>query len=259
MQKASTGNEHLTVLSRTRSAVSVQASRHFVTKFLLKPTIIMIHEPMLMVMTLYISAAYGLIYLTFYAFPFSFTITRRWKPTVGSLPFLSMLIGILVSCYAVALYSKYYYSPRLRKRRGQVRPEDRLPPIMLGGFILPASLFWFAWTSNPHVMWVPQVISAFFVGSGIMLIFTNGIAFIIDVYLSNAASAMAANTSVRSIVAAGLPLAGPSMYRNLGDQWATSTLGFICIALMPAPFVFYKYGETLRARSRYAVVSRPNQ
>lgn len=202
-------------------------------------------------MTLYISVVYAIMYLTFFAFPYAFSEERGWSRQIGALSFLSLLVGILTSCGFVAMYSIKYYQPRL-KARGKVLPEDRLPPIMVGSILLPIGLFWFAWTSSASITWVPQMISGFFIGAGIMLIFTNGITFIVDIYLQSAASAMAANTFVRSAVAAGLPLGAPSMYRALGTAWATSVLAFICVALVPAPFLFYRYGEALRKRSRFA-------
>jgi DHA1 family multidrug resistance protein-like MFS transporter len=85
-----------------------------------------------------------------------------------------------------------------------------------------------------------------------MLIFTNGVAFIVDIYLTSAASAMAANTCIRSFVAAGFPLAAPRMYKTLGTAWATSVLGFLCVAVVPAPILFYIYGHRLRQMSKYA-------
>lgn len=84
-----------------------------------------------------------------------------------------------------------------------------------------------------------------------MLIFTCGIAFIVDIYLAGSASALAANTFVRSLSAAGFPLVAPIMYRQLGTAWASSVLAFICVSLIPAPVVFYVYGARLRARSRF--------
>ena len=200
-------------------------------------------------MTIYISIVYAIMYLAFYAVPYIFRHDRDWKPTVATLPFLSMLVGIVACCIFVAWYSNSYYQPRLRTRR-KVLPEDRLPPIMLGSILMPVGLFWLAWTS--HVSWVAQVISIAFIGAGIMLIFTNGVAFIIDIYMTGSASALAANTIVRSAAAAGLPLAAPRMYEALGTAWATSLLALLCVALVPAPFLFYKYGEQLRRRSSFA-------
>lgn len=148
-------------------------------------------------------------YLTFFAFPYAFSQERGWSRQIGSLSFLSMLVGILTSCAGVAIFNTRYYQPRY-KARGKVLPEDRLPPIMLGSVLLPVGLFFFAWTSSPSISWIPQIISGFFIGAGVMLIFTMGIVYIVDIYLSSSASAMAANTFFRSALAAGLPLAGKS-------------------------------------------------
>lgn len=201
-------------------------------------------------MTIYIAVVYAIMYLTFFAYPYAFG-QRGWGREIASLSFLSLLVGILTACFGVWQYSTRYYSRRL-KARGAVLPEDRLPPVMLGSVMLPAGLFIFAWTSSPNITWIPQMISGFFIGAGIMLIFTNGIVYIVDIYGSSSASAMAANTFVRSAAAAGLPLAAPTMYHNLGTAWATTLLGFLTLVLVPAPFLFYKYGEALRKRSRFA-------
>jgi hypothetical protein len=43
------------------------------------------------------------------------------------------------------------------------------------------------------------------------------------------------------------------MYKSLGYGWGNSLLGFIALGLgIPAPFLFWFYGEKLRARSQYA-------
>jgi len=206
-------------LTRTPSQISSgkrsPSFQEFVGKYMVKPVLMLCYEPMLMVMTLYVAIVYGILYLTFFAFPFSFTEGRGWDPRVGSLPFLSILVSVLAGSVGVAFYSKKYYQPRL-VARGSVLPEDRLPLVMLGSVILPVGLFWFGWCSSSHISPVPQIIAGLFIGCGIMLIFTNCVAYIVDIYLQSAASALAANTFVRSAVAAGFPLAAPRMYRNLG-------------------------------------------
>jgi hypothetical protein len=42
------------------------------------------------------------------------------------------------------------------------------------------------------------------------------------------------------------------MYERLGDQWASSVPGFLALACVPFPFLFYRYGERIRGRCRYA-------
>jgi hypothetical protein len=43
------------------------------------------------------------------------------------------------------------------------------------------------------------------------------------------------------------------MFEALGYGWGNSLLGFVAIGLgMPAPFLFWFFGERLRARSKFA-------
>jgi len=42
------------------------------------------------------------------------------------------------------------------------------------------------------------------------------------------------------------------MFHNLGVEWAGSLLGFLAVAFMPIPFLFYIFGERLRKNSPYA-------
>jgi MFS transporter, DHA1 family, multidrug resistance protein len=201
-------------------------------------------------MTLYNSLAYGIQYLTFFAIPYIFRHDRHWPDATASLPFLAMLLGIVSASIGTAIFYAKWYRPRYAAR-GKVLPEDRLPPVMIGSFLLPTGLFWLAWTSHEH--WIVQVMPLFFIGAGIMLIFAVGLVYIIDIYLPTSASALAANTAIRSAVAAGLPLAAPKMYENLETAWATSLLGFLTLILIPAPFLFHRYGDHLRTTSRFAV------
>lgn len=68
----------------------------------------------------------------------------------------------------------------------------------------------------------------------------------------HANSAIAANTIVRSFMAAGFPLFALGMYHNLGVPWATSLLGFLSAALAPVPVLFWIYGEKIRKMSRFS-------
>jgi hypothetical protein len=77
--------------------------------------------------------------------------------------------------------------------------------------------------------------------------------YLVDAFTVRAASAIAANTVLRSLVGALLPLAGPAMYAKLGLGWGNSLLGFIAVAMVPIPIFFYKYGERIRTNPRFQV------
>ncbi|THW73541.1 MFS general substrate transporter [Aureobasidium pullulans] len=222
-----------------------------VNKYLMKPLVMIVKEPILIILTLYMSLVYGILYLTFEAYPISFEMDRSWSPGLASLPFIAIFIGVVLACAIIGGFSKTWYAKRLIAS-GKLNPEDRLPPMIAGSLILPVGLFWFAWTSHPDTHWAAQVVSGIFIGLGIILIFMSGVTYMVDVYLLNANSAIAINTFIRSAVAAGFPMFATYLYDGLGVDWATSLLAFVCIALIPFPFVFWFYGKKIRSWSEFA-------
>jgi DHA1 family multidrug resistance protein-like MFS transporter len=76
--------------------------------------------------------------------------------------------------------------------------------MMVGAVLFPIGLFWFAWTGNyPSIHWIVPTLSGLLTGAGIMLIFLQALNYLIDAYLMVAASAIAANTFLRSFFGAG--------------------------------------------------------
>ncbi len=124
--------------------------------------------------------------------------------------------------------------------------------MIIGAALLPIGLFWFAWTSDPNITWVPQVLAGIPIGAGVQMIFLQGLGYIIDVYLMHANSAIAGNTLVRSLAGAGFPLFATALFHTLGVAWATSLLGFLAVAFFPVPILFFIYGKKIREMSKYS-------
>lgn len=221
------------------------------TRYLYRPFKMLIQEPILLLITIYLALVYGILYLFFEAYPVSFQEERGWNLGVGALPFLGITVGVVIGAVVVSWITKTRFARKLKKH-GQVVPEERLPPMILGGVMLPIGLFWFAWTSNKNILWVPQVLAGIPIGMGIFMIFMQGLNYLIDVYLMFANSAIAANTIIRSLAGAGFPLFATQMFHRLGVNWATSLLGFLTAAMVPVPVLFYLYGKKIRAMSKFA-------
>jgi len=205
-----------------------------------------------MAMTLYSSLVYSILYLIFFAYPYSFQVVRGWSAGKSSLPFLGLFIGILSCCLYIVVDTKTRFNKALIRSKKLVLPEARLPPMIAGSIILPIGLFWFAWTSKPSIPWPAQVVSGLFTGCGIFLVFLPSQIYIVDTYLLNANSALAASSCVRALMAAGFPLFAEYMYKRLGVDWATSLLGFLCVAMVPFPVLFWLHGEKLRVKGKFA-------
>lgn len=186
------------------------SSKTMAYNVLLRPWVMMFQEPILALMNIYISLVYAYLYLFFEAFPISFQERRGWNNGLGSLPFLGILIGVLIGVVVVIWNTKTRFARKFAEKN-EVIPEERLVPMMFGSVLLPIGLFWFAWTSNPHISWVPQAISCIPIGMGLMMIFLQGLNYIIDCYLWYANSALVSNTGLRSLAGAGFPIFASAM------------------------------------------------
>lgn len=224
---------------------------YLVRKYGLKPFKMLVQEPILACMTTFMSLVYALIYLMFVAFPYAFQVVRGWDLGIAALPFIGLFIGYLLGSVICITESTVRFRRLLRLNNGSFAPEERLPTMILGSFVLIAGLFWFAWTSSRNITWIPQVISSIPIGAGIFLVFVPGQVYLMDVYTIHAASALAGNAFVRAALACAFPLIGDPMYETLGVAWGMSLLGFICLALAPCPIAFYLYGHKVRAWSKY--------
>lgn len=239
--------------TRSKLDEKVLNLHEIINVYLARPIKMIFLEPILMLLTLYMAIVYGVLYLSFEAYPIAFQEDRGWQLGVGSLPFLSITIGVLCGGSLIIWTTKTRFQKKLKENNGRVVPEERLPPMMVGAIVFPAGLFWFAWTSSKNITWVPQAVSGIFIGMGILIIFLQGLNYIIDVYGPLSNSAIAANTILRSGFGAGFPLFAQAMFHTLGVNWAMSLLGFIAVAMAPAPFLFYKYGARIRGMSKFGM------
>ncbi|ORX98827.1 major facilitator superfamily domain-containing protein [Clohesyomyces aquaticus] len=213
-------------------------------KYLIVPLEMFI-EPIALFMSLYGAFCYAIAYLS---------IVREWNPVEGSLPFLAMIIGVLLAPVAL-MWGQVYYRKRLITNGGQGVPEARLMPMMIGSIVFPIGLFIMGWTAQRNIHWIGFCFGTSLVGFGFFVIFQSALSYIVDTYVTLAASALAANMFVRSILAAAFPLFARSLYERLGLDWGMSFLGFIAVAMILTPFVFYIFGKRIRARGKRSSLS----
>ncbi|KAK4501637.1 hypothetical protein PRZ48_007446 [Zasmidium cellare] len=219
-------------------------AKTILTVYLARPFVMIVKEPILALMTAYMSYLYGVIYMLFEAFPVSFHDQRGWSLGVSALPFVSFVVGIVLGA-GIMSYSAATNFKRAYIKHGHPIPEERLPPMIVGAVVLPIAFFWWAWTSFPSISWIPQVFATALLGMGFLVSFWQ------DCYGFYSNSAIAVNTFARSLAGAAFPLFSRYMFEGMGVQWGASLLGFICLVFAPAPWLFYKYGARIRARSRF--------
>ncbi|KAK9314563.1 major facilitator superfamily domain-containing protein [Lipomyces starkeyi] len=218
-----------------------------------RPIRMLVTEPILFLISIYTAFIYGILYLLLEAYPIIFIEGYGMKSTIGELPYIGLIIGQLIGCSIVLSFEPRQVRAMVANG-GRVVPELRLVPTIIGAIVLPIGLFWLTWTGayHEHVHWIVPTLAGLFVGCGIILIFLTSLTYIIESYLMFAASAMAANTVMRSCFGAGFPLFANQMFHNLHVQWAGTLLGCIALILMPVPVLFFIFGKKLRKISKYA-------
>jgi len=240
-----TGNDKL--ISQPELMSQEMTGKDIVMMSLVRPFTLNFTEPMVFLLNLYIALIYGLLYVWFESFAIVFVGIYGFGIGAQGLAYLGIFVGALAVIPPYFLYLKYGLEPKFDEN-GNVRPEERLVPTMVGCFFIPICLFWFGWTSRASIPWIVPIIGSSFFTIGAFLLFNSILNYLPDAYPEYAASVLAGNDLMRSSFGAGFPLFASAMYHNLGVGWASSLLAFLSIAFIPIPFILYKYGETLRKK-----------
>ena len=231
----------------------------------------LIFSPIVLLLSITMAVVYGYLYLLFTTLTEVFETQYGFSAGTVGLTYLGLGIGMFIGIAIFGGLSDYLVK-RLAAN-GVMKPEYRLPPMIPGFFCIPIGLFIYGWTTEKHVFWFVPIFGSSLVGLGLLATFVGSPArslncdanltdgkrqmpiqtYLIDAFTIHAASAIAANTVLRSLVGALLPLAGPKMYATLGLGWGNSLLGFIAVAMLPIPWLFYKYGERIRTNPRFQV------
>jgi len=190
--------------------------------------------------------------LTFQAFPVIFEEVHGFSVQNTGMSFIGIGLGLVSSLAFQPLWNRIYKREAL-KHNGTPPPEIRLMIGMPGGILVAVGLFCVAFTTFKGVPWVVPIIASIPFGLGIAWVFISSFTYLVTAYRPMAASAMAGNSAIRSSFAAGFPLFAPAMYNRLGTVGATALLAGLLTLMAPIPFIFYKYGARIRAKSRFAV------
>ena len=112
-----------------------------VEKYLTRPLHLLFTEPILLVVSLYMSFIYGLVYALLEAYPIVFQEIHGMTPGVAGLTFIGPLIGVCLGLGFI-LSQQVEYRKKLLANNNVPIPEWRLRPTLLGGPIFTISLFW---------------------------------------------------------------------------------------------------------------------
>ncbi|KAG9247578.1 cycloheximide resistance protein [Calycina marina] len=236
-----TGNQDL----RTRYDQGL-SSRDYFLRGIVRPIKMLIFSPILAALCLHMGLAYAYFYILFTTFTDIFTEIYHWEFKIIGLSFIGVGCGFFFGQLLFTKLSDSILKRLANKGDGEMMPEYRLPLGCIGGIFVPLGLFWYGWSVEAQVHWIVPILGTAVIGLGNAMIFISIQAYTIDAWTLFAASGLAANTVVRSVMAALIPLAAPKLYAALGLGWGNSLLAFLALAMVPVPVLLFFYGERMR-------------
>ncbi|EPE03650.1 major facilitator superfamily transporter [Ophiostoma piceae UAMH 11346] len=216
-----------------------------------RPFVLAVTEPILWFFNFWLSIVYGILYLCFVAYPIVFTEGRGWSAGISGLAFLGIGIGTVAAIASEPLCRRLINSYPKDPETGRAPPEASARCMIIGAVLTPIGQLVFSWTGLPATIhWAVPIAFGTLFGAGNTITFIYGSNYLAGSYGMYAASALASNMVIRSVIGGTLPLAGPTMYKAMTPQWAGTFLGLLEVCLIPIPIIFLKYGKQIRGRSR---------
>ena len=229
-------------------------------------------DAIVVAITFYLTIIWAILFTFLDGYTYIFAETYGVSQGITGVIFTAMYVGVLLSTFLVPVVYRLTTRDmeRQRSRKDEQieseaaksqpqkamrpRPETRLYYAMLGGgWAIPVSIFWLAWTAYPSVkIWSPIVATTLF-GFGLINVFLSSYMFIIDAYEVNAASALTFATFFRYLVSGGLTVAGIPFYENVGVHWTLTIMGCLSLICAPIPYLLYRYGKWIRVHSKHCV------
>lgn len=238
-----TGNENL----RSKLDAGLSPSDYF-RRGIIRPIKMLVYSPICIIFAVYMAVVYGYLYLMFTSITYVFEEYYNFTTSHVGLVFLGLGIGSMAGLVYFSITSDQTLKKMAATEGQGLKPEYRLIPLPLGTILLPIGFFIYGWTAEYKIHWIVPIIGHVIIGFGNLLVLLSLSMALIDIFTIYAASALAANTVVRSIAGAVLPHCGLSMYEKLGLGWGNTLLGFIAVAVIPVSFLILRHGEYLRTR-----------
>ncbi|KAK9801640.1 putative Major facilitator superfamily (MFS) profile domain-containing protein [Seiridium cardinale] len=189
----------------------------------------------------YMAVIYGIFYLLLTTFTFVFEESYGFSADIAGLAYMGLDVGMFIGLIIIGKTSDRILAKLAAKNNGQQKPEYHPPLSIVMGLWVPVGLFVFGRTAQYHVFWFVPILGGALFGFGIIAVIVCIQTYFIDCFGIFTASALAANTLLRSIVGALFPLFGLRLFDVLGLGWGSSLLAFVALALYPIPLILYRY------------------
>ncbi|KAF2840692.1 putative MFS multidrug transporter [Patellaria atrata CBS 101060] len=231
-------------------------TRKKVVQIWFRPFVMFVTEPIVLFLSLLSGfsdaliftflASYGLVY-------------AQWgfSSIQTGLAFIPLGIGYIL---AYIFHLPFIHKDRqiLKRDLTGIAAERRLYPLLWLAPLLSLGMFGFAWTSlgPPQVHWIAPMLFSILVGAANYSIYMGTIDYMVASYGPYSSSATGGNGFARDFLAGIAAMYSVPLFTNISEtnslEWASTLLGCFAIILTIPIYVFYRHGESIRKRSKFA-------
>lgn len=112
----------------------------------------------------------GIYYSFFEAFPLVYVGIYGFSIGQLGIVFTCIVVGSVTGIIIYCSYLYFYLEPDIKKN-GLRAQEHRLVPGLFAVTLMPAGMFWFAWTAKPEIHWIVSIIGITFYGVGAFILY----------------------------------------------------------------------------------------
>lgn len=250
-----------------------------------RPFMFLFTEPIVFFFSLWVSFAWAILYLTFGSIPLVFQRQYEFTVEQSGYVFTAMIVGSIVATTLGIYQENMLKHPKwqpgsdssemdssdyseetaetsgfwtfVRRKFPSESPESRLYFTCFTSVLLPAGLYLFGFAAQPSIHWMVPTFAIFLATMGIFYIYLATFNYLADIYQAYASSALAAQSCCRNVLGGAFPLVTGPLIRNLGEDATGGLLGAIATLLTIVPWALVLFGERIRRRSAFAIVSIP--
>lgn len=167
--RKSTGNPELR--SKTARTITPQQA---ILQVLVRPTMLLIRSPILLLMSLYVAFIFGVMYLLFSTFEGVFQVQYGFSIAMSGLVYLGLGIAAVTG---IVIFT--FFNPRIqaacmkRDRVSIIKPEYRLVMMIWFSPCIPIGLLIYGWTTYYKVHWFVPILGTVFVGYGAFFVLVS--------------------------------------------------------------------------------------
>lgn len=128
------------------------------TKFehaIVRPLKMLLTQPPVFIISLYIAVVYGILYLMFSTFTFVFAQQYGFGTGIIGLSYIPTGVGMLGGTMVFGVLTDIIIKKKMAKGEATV-PEDRVPVWLTlpCGLVIVVSLFWYGWSVESNTHWI---------------------------------------------------------------------------------------------------------